>query len=76
MTNPSVALTRRRYGNRHLVILPNPFDSRPVAAAIAVIGEQRHNALKTKAEERNWTPIRLEAEIRCLADEVKSSELS
>lgn len=72
MTHPSTAATRLKYGDHRIVILPNPFESRPIADSIAVIGNQRLAELKTKANSRNWTPKRLEAEIRCLADEVQA----
>lgn len=76
MTHPSTAATRLKYGDHRIVILPNPFESRPIEDAIAVIGDQRLAELKTKANSRNWTPKRLEAEIRCIADEVHAREQS
>ena len=74
MSTPSTALTRKKYGDHRIVILRNPFESRPIADSIAVIGDQRLAELKTKANSRNWTPKRLEAEIRCFADEVHARE--
>ena len=74
MTHPSTAATRLKYGDHRISILPNPFESRPIADSIAVIGNQWLAELKTKANSRNWTPKRLESEIRCLADEVHARE--
>ena len=54
------------------VILPNPFESKPIEDAIAIIGEARLDELKAKANSKNWTQARLESEIRCLADEVQA----
>ena len=56
------------------VILPNPFESKPIEDAIAIIGEARLDLLKAKANSKNWTQARLESEIRCLADEVQASD--
>ena len=77
MSRPNTELTRLKYGSHRLevnTLVPNPFDSLPIADAIRTIGETRHAELKTKAEVRNWNEKRLEAEIRCLADEVHARE--
>ena len=76
MTHPSTALTRRMYGDHRIVFIPNAFDNCPLEEAITAIGEERHKALKTKANSRKWSEKRLEAEIRCIADEVHAREQS
>ena len=63
-------LTRQKYGSHKFVIIPNRFDNCEIAEAIKAIGDARHAELTEKAEARNWSEKRLEAEIRCLADEV------
>ena len=68
--NASVENTHRKYGNHRFVIIPNRFDNCELSEAIEALGEARHAELKTKAEASNWSEKRLEAEIRCLADEV------
>ena len=49
MTHPSTAATRLKYGDHRIVILPNPFESKPIEDAIAVIGDERHEVIKAKA---------------------------
>ena len=75
MTKPSTELTRRKYGSHKVevnTLLPNPFDSRPLLAAINVIGDERLEALDAKGKAKNWSRTRLESEIRNLAEEVAS----
>ena len=77
MTRPSTELTRLKYGSIQLAVntlVPNPFDSLPIQAAIITIGETGMTELTTKAETNNWSEKRLEAEIRCLAEEVQASQ--
>ena len=72
MTQSSTEPTRLKYGHHRLVILPNRFDDGDLQAAMDVLGETRMAELTAKAETRNWSEKRLEAEIRCVADEVAS----
>lgn len=75
MTRPTTELTRLKHGSTRLevnTLVPNPFDSLPLQNAINAIGDSRLAELQTKAEAKNWSENRLEAEIRCLAEEVAS----
>ena len=56
-----------------LVFIPNRFDNCELSEAIEALGEARHAELKAKAEARGWSEKRLEAEIRCVADEVSAT---
>ena len=75
MNTASAKLTRTKYGSTRLAVntlVPNPFDSQPIEEAISTIGETRLAELRARAEDRNWSETRLEAEIRNLAEEVAS----
>ena len=75
--NETIKRTRQIYGSTQFVVnalLPNPFDSLPIEDAIHTIGEKWLAELKARAEARNWTPNRLKAEIRCLAEEIQARE--
>jgi len=77
MTRPSTELTRLKHGSTRLevnTLVPNPFDTLPLQDAISTIGETRMTELTAKAEAKNWSEKRLEAEIRGLAEEVQASE--
>ena len=74
-TQPSTQLTRLKHGSTRLevnTLVPNPFDTLPLQDAISTIGKTRLAELHAKAEANNWSENRLEAEIRCLAEEVAS----
>ena len=73
MTHASTQLTRQKYGDHALVFVPNRFDTCDLSQAIKAIGDHQHAELIEKARKRNWSEKRLDAEIRCIADEVVSN---